>query len=85
MLMKVVSVYDSKAEVYARPAFVATENAALRSWVDTVNDSSTPMNKHPDDYTLFVLGEYDDVKGVFLNEKTPKSLGLAREFLRSSN
>lgn len=81
MKFKVFSVYDSKVGVYSQPRFIPTVGAALRAWIDTVNDPSTPMHKHPGDYTFFELGEFDEETGQFSNLATPLSRGVAIEAL----
>lgn len=82
-MMKYYAVYDSKVNVYEQPFPMRTRGEALRSWVDIVNDNKTKFNKHPEDFTLMELGEYDEEKGVFLNNHTgPVSIGVALEFLK---
>lgn len=77
MKLQLVSVYDAKAEVYSPPIAVPTLGMAERSFADEVNNPQSQYNKHPEDYTLFHLGEYDDATGVVTNRDTPFSLGVA--------
>jgi len=83
MIHQIFTVYDSKAEAYLAPFFSNAKGAALRSFVDTVLDKSHPFNKHPEDYTLFYLGEFDDLKANFDLQAAPISLGCAIEFMNS--
>jgi hypothetical protein len=53
----------------------------MRHFGDAVNDQSTMFNKHPEDYALYELGEYDDDTGQFKNYDKHKSLGLAAEYI----
>lgn len=85
MIQKVYCVYDSKAELFHKPVFLKTHGEAMRMWIDVVNDPSSPISKHAEDYTLFELGEFDDEKGFFNNLQTPKSHGLALEFLKKGD
>ena len=78
--IKCFTVYDSKVEAYMNPFFLRTRGEAVRAWNDVVNDPSSAFNKHPEDYTLFEVAEYDEVTGVFENHKTPISLGVAVQF-----
>lgn len=80
---KIFSVYDSKVGAYAQPFFMRSKGEALRGWEDVVNDPSTNFYKHPEDYTLFELGEYDELSGRIENHSTPESLGVALEFKRA--
>ena len=60
MLHKIFSVFDSKAELYLTPFFMKTKGEAVRGFEDVANDKNSAIGRHPEDYTLFELGEYDD-------------------------
>lgn len=67
MILQVCSVFDSAAGLYGRPFFVAATAVAVRSFSDEVNNSA-PENgfyRHPEDYTLYRLCEFDESRGVF--------------------
>ena len=68
--LKVVSVYDSAMEAYMRPFYTPTEAMAIRSFSDEVNrkDENNPLSKHPTDYALHCLGEFDEDTGEFSKE-----------------
>lgn len=72
------TVHDSKAKVYGVPFFLHEEGMAIRTFSDMVNDPSHAFGKHPEDYTLFYVGKYDDSNGQ-LESTAPLSLtnGLA--------
>lgn len=79
MILKVFSVFDSKLASFSRPWYEMTEASAIRVFADAVNDGSNPNNqwyKHPEDFSLFVIGEFDDAKGV-ITSKNPLSLVTA--------
>lgn len=79
MIHKIYSVFDSKSEAHSLPFYQQHEGQALRTFSDWVNDPVTPYSKHPSDYTLFSLGEYDDVTGAFSQDKI-NSLGNGLQF-----
>lgn len=81
--MRIFSVYDSKVEAYMTPFFMKSKGEAVRSFADAANDSSTYVSKHPGDYTLFDLGEFDEETATFNLSSTPISLGVAVEFVKS--
>nr|WAE43907.1 MAG: nonstructural protein [Microviridae sp.] len=81
MIHKIFAVYDSKVEAYLPPFFMAARGQAIRAFVDSATDSSTQLGKHPTDFTLFELGEYDDSNARFTIHLTPISLGIASELL----
>lgn len=82
MKLKIFAVYDTKAEAYARPFFDQSRGSALRSFADIANDSTHPIGKHPGDYTLFEIGEYNDQNGEIKNNDANVALGAAIEFLK---
>lgn len=82
MKMKFFTVYDSQSEAYLPPFTMQTKGAAIRAFSDSVNDTSTQFYKHPQDYTLFEIGEYDDQTATLRPYEAKISLGLAKEFQR---
>lgn len=81
MLNKIFSVYDTKAEAFNTPFFMSTLGQATRGFADEVNNPNSLLSKHPEDYTLFELGEYDDSNASFTLLPSPKNIGLALEFV----
>jgi hypothetical protein len=76
MIHQVLSVYDEKAEAYLPPFVLPTINMAIRTFMDCVSDSNHAFGKHPSDYTLYVLGDFDDKEGEYVNNKHPIITGL---------
>jgi len=63
---KVYAVLDSKGGFFGLPWVERGHSLAIRGFSDAVKDSSNPnnlWNKHPEDYTLYCIGEYDQVLG----------------------
>jgi hypothetical protein len=81
MIMKIFSIYDSKAEAYNSPFYMQTQSLAIRAFTDEANNESSQIGKHPADFTLFYMGEYDDHTASFNLEDTKISLGVASEFV----
>lgn len=79
MQLRAFTVYDSKVEAYLRPFFMHTDAEAIRAFKDTVNDGQSPFCKHPEDFTLFAIGHFDESDG-HLASTVPVSLGLAMNF-----
>lgn len=63
----VCAVFDSAALAYGQPFFVPAIGSALRSFTDEVNRKAqdNALAMHPEDYTLHMLGTFDDERGVF--------------------
>ncbi len=78
-MQSLYTVYDEKAEAFLPPFFVPAHGLALRAFKDCVNSPDHQFGKHPADYTLFYLGDWDDVTCEF-DIGARKSLGNGVEF-----
>lgn len=65
-MLKAYSIFDRKALQYHPPFFASTDGSAVRSFSDAANDAQSSIGRHPSDYVLFYVGEYDDQKGAML-------------------
>jgi len=85
MHLFVVCVKDRAAEVFNRPFFVPHRNVAIRDFTDEVNRAAADnqLNKHPDDFDLYLLGEFNDNTGEF-SISTPQVLVRAKDVMQSS-
>lgn len=69
MIIRAYSVFDSKTASFNPPHYVHTDQAAIRNFADYVNDQSIPNNqwyKHPEDFSLWFVGEFDQETGSFV-------------------
>lgn len=83
-MLYVFSIYDSAAGYYKEPFCCNNKGIALREFADACNNPQTFLGKHPADYTLFHIGNFDDLTGFFEQFNTHISLGKAIEFVKSS-
>jgi len=83
MKMVIVSIMDTAAGAYGRPAFVASEGVAVRQFQDEVNRSSddNQLYKHPDDFNLYYLGTFDDNTGAMDLLAQPKLVARAKDIM----
>lgn len=82
MKLLVFSVFDDKAQVYGNPVFVNSRGVAIRSFADAVEDKNTSFAKHPSDFKLYLLGEFDNVSGKMDSLNTPEFVSHAVEFVK---
>lgn len=80
--LKVYAIFDAAVGAYMHPMFFQSHGQVIRAWLDACNDVSTSFYKHPADYTLFQIAEYDEESGVLQSLEAKISLGTALE-LRS--
>ena len=83
-MVKIFSVYDSKGEAWGRPFFVQATGAAIRSFSDEVNSDNreSALVNHPEDFTLFEFGTFDEASGALAVYEAKKSLGCGIDFVR---
>jgi len=77
MKTRLYSVYDLKAKAFLQPFFSVLDGTAIRAFSTAVNDPSTMLNKHPEDYILFYVGEFDDESGALSAAAQPVQLVMA--------
>lgn len=76
------SVFDSKTLLFSKPFYALSEAQALRSFADLGRSEDTDPGRHPEDYSLFHVGVYDDQTGVMAGV-LHKNLGPLVSFLGS--
>lgn len=66
-----VRIKDVKADVYMPPMQFRTKYEAIRGFRDLIdNQSSQNLNKHPEDFLLFKVGESNNTTGeIFACDK----------------
>lgn len=74
------AVRDLKANSFVFPHFDLSHGEAIRQFGDTVRNSKSPFYSHPEDYSLYHLGEFDIVSGILTPLKLPCLLASAIEF-----
>lgn len=81
MLVKVFSVFDSKAECFLPPFYQQTTGLAIRAFAAACNKEDHDFHMHSEDFSLFELGEFDQEAGTFVQYEAKKALGLAKQFV----
>lgn len=85
MIKKVFSVYDSKAQTFSPPFFMPTVGAAVRSFIEIANDDRTMVGRHPQDFGLFEIAEFDDCDGSFKSYEMKVNHGLAASYIKEKS
>jgi len=76
MKLNVYAIRDQAVGAFNTPIFLRSHGEAIRSFADGVNNPGKDnlLNQHPEHYTLYWLGEYDDQYGSFDCPKEPQVL-----------
>lgn len=81
MTRKVYTVRDSKAEVFNNPFYQTTHGEAERTFKALAQNKESMVGKYPEDYDLYYIGEFDDVKGNIMTLDTPQHIVKAVQLL----
>ena len=72
MKLNAYTIYDVASGVYMRPFFSQADGQAVRGFKDIACDASHDVGKHPEDYTLFRIGQFDERTGELTSMKIKK-------------
>lgn len=74
MKLTLVAIKDTKIGAYQQPACVAALGAAIRAFEDATSnpEKNSDISRHPADFELWKLGEYDDATGIITQENCPQ-------------
>ena len=62
MKLNVYSIHDSAAKAFTQPFFMHNDGLAIRAFQGNVNSKEgNNISDHPDQFTLYKIGEFDDV------------------------
>lgn len=80
------AVRDQKSDSYTAPFHAPTRGIALRSWSDQLNDpknADSDQARHPEDFSLWFLAEYDDNTGQITPAARPEQMAIASDLKKS--
>ena len=60
MRVMVYTIFDTASGAAMRPFFAQGDGAAMREFSDLAVNAEHPIGKHPEDYSLFRIGQFDD-------------------------
>lgn len=76
-MLKIFTVYDSKTEAYLPPFYAQATGAGLRIFIEAAGTAEHQFHKHAGDYTLFEIGEWDELRGELMPNMANINLGTA--------
>lgn len=85
MKQQIMAVHDMAARAYCKPFFVPHLQMGVRTFTDACNSPQSEVSKHPADYRLYHLGEYDDETGLIFVLPFPLQIGHGPEFVNGVN
>lgn len=85
MRMYIVTIYDKRAQTYGGPMVFPTLGVAERAFADNVNDPQSMINKHPEDYMMYLIGTFDTEKAIIIQADAHQLLSEAHQLLQVRN
>lgn len=73
VLLRLYSIYDSKAEQFSPPQVYHNDMLALRAFEGLVNDDKMLINSYPEDFSLHYVGNLGDSDGRYYIDDSDES------------
>lgn len=73
MILNLYAIFDRCSGVYDGPHKARTDSEITRMFADLANDANHPIGKHPEDFTLFKNGNWNDATGDLVPQ-VPKKI-----------
>ncbi len=68
MKTQIYAIFDTASATYQRPMFSRADGEIMREFQNICTDKEHPCGQHPEDYSLFRLGNFNDQTGKVTNE-----------------
>ena len=68
MKVQCYAIFDQCSGIYEKPFFSTTDDIVKREFQDIVCADDHPISKHPEHYSLWRLGTFDNNSGLLTNE-----------------
>lgn len=68
MKVQIYAVYDTCSGLYEKPFFHTADDAVRREFQDVATTADHPINKHPEHYSIWRLGNFDNLTGDVKDE-----------------
>lgn len=83
MRYKVLAIRDRAADTFSQPMFFASLGSGVRAFGDEVKrvHENNNLNKHPEDFDLFHLADYDDDTGTFEGLSRPVQVAIGKDYM----
>lgn len=82
-MKKIFAIHDRKIEAYHTPTYQANEIEAVRGLTAFMSEQQSNLTRFSDDFTLYILGEFDEVTGKHILYEHPKFLISCNTIIRN--
>ena len=84
MMRQLFSVFDSKAQAFMTPFVEQSPGTSSRAFEAACNEQGHIFNAHPEDFTLFYIGDFDDATASIETLKAPEAIAAAIAMVRQA-
>lgn len=77
------SIYDSACEAFMPPFVQRAKGEAVRTFAHMAKNPESFISKRPDQFTLFLIGEFDETSCFIEVYEAKESLGTALEWMEA--
>lgn len=84
MITHTVAIKDRALDAFLPPWNVPSLGAAIRAFQDEINNPQGQMFKHPDDYDLYEVAQWDDHTGKFTPQE-PTRIAIGKQLRQPEN
>lgn len=77
MKQRVYAIFDAAAAAYLPPFMMPRDELALRAFKECVNSPTHQFGVHPQDYTLFFIGTFEDTEARYTQPQAYIALAQA--------
>lgn len=83
-MKKVMTIYDKKSELWFNPQAWQSIGEAVRAFGDICRDGESALAAHPEDYSLWCVGDFDERTGKLTVLDRPTSHADGFDYAKES-
>jgi len=74
------SIWFFLATIFSPPHIFTAKGIALRAFADMIDNPQTTISKHPQDFSLALIGEFNETTGQFYPQFPPVFVATGLDF-----
>lgn len=80
-MSKIYAIKDQAIEAFSQPFFVQAQGQAVRMFMDESKNEQSQINRHPADFELWYLGDFDEQTGAITAAANIERVARAIDFI----
>ena len=80
-MSKIYAIKDQAIEAFSQPFFVQAQGQAVRMFMDETKNEQSQINRHPADFELWYIGEFDEQTGTVTAAPNVERVARATDFI----